>query len=174
MPIPVPDSTGSELAASLVATDSDRLLQAEALVRAYCRWHIAPSRSGETYRLQEAGPLILLPSLHVTAVSVTDAAGETVDPATYTWSEPGVVRAACGWWAAGTTVTYTHGYDYPPAEVTGVVQAVGQRAFDNPGSKPREQTGPFTDTYSQAGLNQAPALVLLDAEKTILDAYRIP
>jgi hypothetical protein len=166
----------AELAVTLAATEDERLEQAEALVRSYCGWHIAPSRvdAVETLRGYGAQPL-LLASLNVTAVaSVVDDGTTLALTDDYTWQPNGVILRA-GWWGTGdVVVTYTHGYDDPPPEVTAVVQAVAQRAVDNPGSRPRDQIGPFAPTYSQTGSNQAPALALLDAEKAVLDPYRIP
>lgn len=168
-----------ELATTLASTDDDRLDQAEGLVRAYCGWHIGPERT-TTETLPTLGGVLLLRSLHVTAVASVTLADDTVlDVADYEWTEAGAVRLLPGWatdwwyqrWA---TVEYTHGYAPPPAEVVGVVRAVAQRGVNNPGSLVRTQVGPFSDTYSQTGFNQSLPLALLDAEKQILDRYRIP
>ena len=60
----------AELATSLAPTEADRLLQAEALVRGYCGWHIAPSRS-ETITVRTfGGTSVMLPSLLVTEVAL--------------------------------------------------------------------------------------------------------
>jgi hypothetical protein len=166
----------AELAATLTATEDDRLLQAEALVRSYCGWHIAPSRvdAVETLRGYGAQPL-LLASLNVTAVASVVDDGTTLAPTDdYTWQSNGVILRAGFWGTGDVVVTYTHGYDDPPPEVTAVVQAVAQRAVSNPGSLVRVQKGPFADTYSQTGFNQSLPMALLDAEKSILDRYRIP
>lgn len=163
-----------ELAANLAPTEADRLLQAEALVRSYCGWHIAPSRVDEVAVLPATlGQVALLPSLHVTAVSSIAEDGTALDTTAYEWSANGVLTRSWGW-NSSVTVTFTHGYDEPPAEVTAVVQAVAQRAVDNPSSLVRVQKGPFADTYSQTGFNQSLPIALLDAEKEILDRYRIP
>lgn len=165
-----------ELATSLVASETDRLGQAEALVRAYCGWHIAPSRADvtETVRALDSRT-VLIPSMHVTGVtSVTDAGGIIADT-DYEWSSSGILTRTVGSWTSGDiTVAFTHGYDAAPAEVAGVVQAVAQRAVNNPGSVPQEQVGPFGSTNSQVGSGQAPALALLDAEKAAIDRYRLP
>lgn len=164
----------AELATTLAPTEADRLLQAEALVRAYCGWHIAPERTEELVLHVEAGnPVLLLPSLHVTAVTVTSNEVPLIADADYAWEPAGVLTSY--WWAATpVTVEFTHGYPTPPAEVTAVVQAAAQRAVDNPGSLVRRQAGPFADTYSQSGFNQVIPLNLLDAEKEILDRYKLP
>jgi len=165
-----------ELALSLANSEADRLDQAEAMVRGYCGWHIAPSRGGSSETFDAiAGNVLLLKSLHVTAVASVTENGTAVDPADYSWTEAGVLTRRCWSWATGPiVVTYTHGHPDVPSEVAGVVRAVAQRAFDNPGSRPRAQAGPFADSYSQVGFNQAPALALLDAEKEILDRYKLP
>lgn len=166
----------AELATSLSSSEADRLEQAEALVRGYCGWHIAPSRAGVEHTFQAvASNVLLLPSLHVTAVTEITENGVALDPDGFSWTEAGVLTRGCWSWSTGPiTVTFTHGYTTVPPEVVGVVQAVAQRAVDNPGSRPRAQAGPFADSYSQVGFNQAPALALLDAEKTILDRYKLP
>lgn len=165
----------AELAVTLTATEDERLEQAEALVRGFCGWHIAASRT-ETIQIRGTGrATLLLPSLYVTAVaSVTDDGTLLVHDEDYTWSEAGVITRAAAFGTELVSVTFTHGYAVPPPEVTGIVQAVAQRAIDNPGSRPRVGDGPFSDTFSQAGFNQAPALGLLDSEKETLRRYRIP
>lgn len=164
----------AELASSLVATEADRLAQAEALVRSYCGWHIAPSRTEDVTVAASFATTLTLPTLRLTAVSaVTEDAVAVTDD--FTWTEAGVLTRPWFRWSSGpVVVSVTHGYDTPPPEVTAVVQAVAQRALDNPGSRPRDQVGPFAESFSQVGFNQAPALALLDAEKAILDRYKLP
>lgn len=166
----------AELATTLTVTEAERLLQAEALVRSYCGWHIAPSRADavETLRGYGGQPL-LLRSLHVTAVtSVVDGGTTLALTDDYVWNANGVIMRVGYWGTGDVVVTYTHGYDEPPADVTAIVQSVAQRAVNNPGSLVRKQVGPFGDTYSQTGFNQSLPIALLDAEKEILDHYRIP
>ena len=166
----------AELAIILTATEADRLEQAEALVRGFCGWHIAPSRTETAAAFRgKGGSTLLLPSLHVTAVSsVGDAGTELLAETDYTWSTAGVITRAGHWSHEVVEVTFTHGYPTPPPEVTAVVQAVAQRAVDNPSSLVRRQVGPFADTYSTTGSNQVATLALLDSEKETLRRYRIP
>lgn len=165
----------AELATSLETSEADRLLQAEALVRAYCGWHVAPSKPGTaTLRATPGASVLLLPSLHVTAVTVTVNGVELVAGTDYTWDEHGILKSY--WWSTAydVEIEFTHGYDTVPAEVAAIVQAAAVRAVANPGSLVRTQAGPFSETYSQSGINQVIPLTLLDAEKTVLDEYRIP
>lgn len=166
----------SELAVDLTPTEDDRLLQAEAVVRSYCRWHIAPSRT-ETLTLRAEGMTsVMLPSLYVTEIaSITDDGTDLVLSTDYRWYEDGIIDRVDAYWGSGdVVVVYTHGYSLPPDDVAGVVQAIAQRAVDNPRSLTRETKGPFTDVYSQTGANQSLALALLPEEKTILSPYRLP
>lgn len=166
----------AELADTLDATEDDRLDQAEGLVRAYCGWHISPSRT-ETAVVRTAGDVLLLPTLYLTDVaSVTLYDATVVDVADYEWSQNGVISQVWGgpWSWRSVTVEFTHGYDIPPPEITAVVQAIAQRAVDNPRSLTRETKGPFTDVYSQSGSNQTLALSLMDGEKAVLNAYKLP
>ena len=175
--MPIPAGVESDvLVDSLVSSEADRLRQAEGLVRDYCRWHVAPSRT-ETITLRPSGSAILiLPSLRVTSVTSVTEDGATVDVGTYylDTDDSTLVRTCGGWSTRPLLVTLEHGYVETPAAVIGVIRAVAQRAVDNPGSRPRDQVGPFADSFSQVGFNQAPALALLDAEKATLDEYRLP
>lgn len=164
-----------ELATTLTTSETDRLEQAEALVRSFCGWHIAPSRTETVVVRGKGTATLLLPSMYVTAVaSVTiDGVALTLDDE-YIWSQAGVLTHAGHWGTDEVSVAMTHGYAAPPAEVTAIVQAVGQRAVDNPGSHVRTQVGPFSNTYSTTGSNQVATLALLDSEKDALRRYRIP
>lgn len=166
----------AELATSLTSTEAQRLEQAESLVRGFCGWHIAPSRTVTAAQIRGTGTsILLLPSLYITSVSaVTDDTTALTVETDFTWSASGVLTRVGHWSTKYVTVTYTHGYAAVPPEVTAIVQAIAQRAVDNPGSRPRDQVGPFAESYSQVGSNQAPALALLDAEKETLSRYRIP
>lgn len=164
----------ADLAATLVATDADRLLQAEALVRAYCGWHIAPERT-ETVEVRAAGGRsLLLPSMYVTAVeSVVDNSTPLTVEIDYIWSAAGVITRAGCWGYDVVAVEITHGYSTVPLEVTAVVQALASRAIANPGSLTSKTIGPFSESYSTSS-GQVATLSLLDAEKDILRRYRIP
>ena len=165
----------AELATTLAPTEADRLLQAEAVVRGYCKWHIAPERT-EDMTLEVRGlSALVLNSLHVTEITAVTDDGETVAADDYYWSEAGVLTHRCGVWSGRkVVVSLTHGYAEVPPEVTAIVQSVAQRAVNNPASLVRTQDGPFSETYSQAGFNVSLPIALLDAEKAILDRYRLP
>jgi hypothetical protein len=161
----------AELAEDLIPPEEDRLLQAEALVRSYCGWHIAPSRT-DTYTPAGTGPgIILLPSLYVTAVSVTRNGVVQLEDVDFT--RYGLAVTLSYWGSDDLVIEFDHGYETPPADVTAVVQAIAQRAVDNPSSLVREQVGPFAYTYSTTGTNQSLPIALTDAERAVLAPYRI-
>lgn len=164
----------AELADTLTATDDDRLDQAEAAVRGYCRWHIAPSRS-ESVTLQPShSPVLMLPSLHVAAVASVTEDGVTLDAASYNLDGRGWLTRTWGNWSTGpVVVSMTHGHADIPADVTGVVQAVAQRAIDGTaGAASWSRTdGPFA---SSANYGSSANGKFLPSELGTLDRYKLP
>jgi hypothetical protein len=155
----------AELADSLVASDDDRLDQAEALVRGFCGWHIAPSRT-ETVTLRGRGrSTLFLPSLHVTAVSAITDDGVTVLASDYEVSESGVLTHLTGRWGYNTdvVVTFTHGYADAPLEVAGIVQALAVRGTSATDIK---QVGDIV--LNTAGPTPT------NVEQAVLTMYRLP
>lgn len=166
----------AELASSLVATDDDRLLQAEAMVRRYCGWHIAPEQDAEWTLDAPAGPHLVLPTLHLTNVESitldgTLLAGRTpTEVGDYSWSESGIVTASAShWWGCNyrsIVVKATHGYEEPPPDVTAAVQMLAQRLQENPGGLQQITVGPFSEQYGSEALGSTGA--------TLLAPYRLP
>lgn len=155
----------AELADSLTVTEEDRLLQAEATVRDYCGWHIAPSREQTVTYSAPRGTRIMLPSLYVTAVSSLTVDGiEQVEELDYRIHQNGWIdRLGGGWLGDVVSVTFTHGYASPPAAVTAAVQTIAQNAINTTGGVTRKTVGPFTEVYE------------LGADLLArLSAYRIP
>lgn len=160
-----------ELAYELAATDDDRLLQAQELVRSYCGWHVAPSRTETLVVHPTPAGTILLPSLHVTSVtSVTVAGWPVLDPTYYQVFEHGEIRRVMGYRFTdrhAVTVEFTHGYDDAPADVAGVVQAIAQRASS------------VTPNLLQVGLVRysdpgGSSFGILPEWRQVLDQYRLP
>lgn len=165
----------AELATTLVATDDELLEQAEATVRAYCGWHIAPVRTEDVVLDATDSPVLMLPTLRLLDVAAITVDGEVVDPATVQWSATGYLRRH---WTAGldcprtwgnaprsVTITITHGWATPPPGVTGVVRALAARAKGNSGGLVSMTRGPFSETY---------ATELFATEQTALAPYKIP
>lgn len=124
-------------------------------VRALCGWHVTPVVT-ETIKVDgDGGPLLVLPSLHVTDVaSVSIAGAEVAAPA---WASHGVIR---GCWPAGTRnveVTLTHGYERPTAGLL----ALARQFLDNPlgsGRVSSRTRGPFAESYFDDGSPEGRAI----------------
>lgn len=157
----------AELATILTSTDAQRLEEAEGLVRDYCGWHIAPSRS-EVLTLDGTGNRILpLPSLHVTAVASITEEGRTVALSTVDISASGYIKRDTAWSCkpGSIVVTLTHGYTPVPPGVSGLVKRLAQQGVNNPNGASRIKDGPFEEAYSQ--------MVLSTADELVLGPYRI-
>lgn len=163
----------TELAATASPTDEDRLFQAEALVRSYCGWHIAPEREDT---LTVAGwelSRVFLPSLRVTEVSVTRNMVALFADSDYYFDQPrGTVLFPYYYGPDEFVITYTHGFEVPPEDVTAVVQSIAARATDNPRGVVSKTVGPFSESYGQTTATGT-AVALSDAEKAVLGPYRI-
>lgn len=164
--------TTTELDAYLSGDSDSALTKAEAAVRAYCRWHVAPVKP-DTVTLWGVGDgVLLLPSLHVVSVESVTVDGEPVTD--FEWREHGTLHGAG--WRGRVEVSFTHGYDAesPAFEVVrGTILAVAARAKVSPSGVVRAQVGQVSETYTQTGFNQAGGVSLIDVEKVTLDAYRL-
>lgn len=168
-----------------VLTENEAHARAEAAVRAYCGWHIAPAED-TTLTLDGPGSsVLLLPSLHVTAVASVTERGILVDPSAYTWSESGVVKRAAGstWsgaWGGGWTdalrgveVAFTHGYDEWPLDVLAIVDRLASRAVEGSASGGMlVQVGAVSYATGEDGLPVTGAIGAL--ERSSLSRYKLP
>lgn len=165
--------TTTELDAYLSGDSETALATAEAAVRAYCGWHVAPVKS-ETVTVWGGGDgVILVPSLHVVSVESVTVDGEPVTD--FTWREHGTLHGRC--WRGRVEVSFTHGFDLgsPAYEVVrGQILAIAARAKASPDGVMRAQVGQVSETYSQTSTNQAGGVSLLTVEKKALDAYVLP
>lgn len=164
--------------------------QAEALVRAYCGWHVWPGRQ-ETLQLDgPGGHALMLPSLHVVSIDqLTELGTDLVDGTDFTWSVSGFLHrigqswswdygygGSWGWWTCqlrGITVQLTHGYDEMPPELGPIIEAAGQRISENPTGLEQQTVGPFTEKYGAMGSGSV-AGVLSSGDLAILSGYRLP
>ena len=163
----------SELDAYLSGDSDAALVAAEAAVRSYCGWHVAPPKAETVTVWGDGADVALVPSLHVTEVSEVRVDGKAVDG--YTWRAHGTFhgRRLCG----RVEVDMTHGFaaDSPAGEVLrSTILAVAARAKASPSGVVRAQVGQVSETYSQTGSNQAGGVALLDSEKAALAPYRLP
>lgn len=167
----------------MALTEAQATARAEAAVRAYCGWHVAPETDALLTLDGPGSPVLLLPSLHVTAVASVAENGELVDPADYSWSASGVVRrsrsaltiatwSGSGWTDAlrGVTVAFTHGYQEWPLEVQAVVERLAARALE--GATVLTQVGSVSYATGEDGLPIGGTLSSVD--RAVLDRYKLP
>lgn len=162
-------------------SQADATARAEAEVRAYCGWHIAPQREDTLTLDGPGGPLLVLPSLHVVSVASVAENGTEVDPEGYAWSAAGVVRrtssslswSSTGGWTdtyRGIVVTLTHGYADMPLDVQSVIDRLAARSVDDPSQY--SQVGSVAYATGADGLPASGSLTALD--RAVLDRYRLP
>lgn len=93
-----------------------------AVVRGACGWHIAPSMTVDLVLDSDGGRVLLLPSLHLTAVTaVRDRDGNPVTG--WRQSAAGMLEHPLGWpgGLSAVTVTVTHGLPAVPEDLQAVV-----------------------------------------------------
>lgn len=142
-------------------------------VRGYCGWHVAPSIT-EAVQVEGGGGLLLLPSLHVTAVlSITDEDERDVPLAGVRKPRRngilrGPFRDGCMY-----TAQITHGYDETPAEVVAIVTDLAEAAGVVAGATSMS-AGPFQVSFSsRSAAAQAGVVGLSELQRLVLDRYRL-
>lgn len=157
----------------MTLSDADARLRAEAEVRAYCGWHVAPSRRESITLDGDDSGVLLLPTLRMTALHSLSVRGASVnvdDELVVEWSTSGVVRCSTRTASMrGVVVELTHGFDDWPLEVLSVIDRLTQRALDDPGAL--VQVGAVRYATSSDGL---PIVGLTELDKLVIDRYRLP
>lgn len=148
---------------------------AQATIRRYCGWHVAPVIEETLHVTGRGGHVLLIPSKRIISVSKVVCDGtdltDEVD-----WDEGGIMRIDHG--AAwpdrlrGVEVTLTHGW--APEEAPDVLmlrETIARRARSQPGVSSQSVDGASASYFTAGG---APLSVpLLDIEKKMLDPYRL-
>lgn len=147
---------------------------AQAAIRGYCGWHVAPS---VTQSLTLDGPgstLLRLPSMHVTDVtSVVNDGREITDPQ---WSASGMIRGRWTEKFRGVTVTLMHGYDPCPPDVLDVLTQMATYAqllasSGAGGIASQMASGPHSFSVSTAAA--AGSVGLSGQHRGVLNRYRL-
>lgn len=149
---------------------------ATAGVRRYCGWHVAPQVDTTVTLDGPGGNLLLLPSLHVTAVTSVKVRGVELDPDGFEWSEKGMLRRLGGCWPTrfrSIEVTLTHGFEVAP-DVVQIIQQVCANAIASPMGATREQAGQISIAWATTAPGVSGGMSLLDRDLAILDMYRLP
>lgn len=170
----------------MALTEAEATSRAEAAVRAYLGWHLAPERS-ETLTLDGPGsPVLLLPTLRVSAIASVTESGTLVASDDYEWSASGVVRRKSSssypsstwgprWTSAlrGVEVELTHGFEEMPLDVTAIIERLAARATEaSKGSAVLSQVGQVAYAIGADGAPLSGALSILDRE--VLGRYKLP
>lgn len=157
-------------------------LAAQAMIRSYCGWHIAPVVT-ETIRVDGSGTSVqMLPTLRL--ASLTSISNDGVEIPSPEWSESGMVRLPGGWrfganyechaarWSRhlrGVEATIVHGFDECPAEVKAVASAFAD-TISALGPVESEAAGSLNYKLRSASDMRA---MIDDVLFAILDRYRI-
>lgn len=144
-------------------------------VRGFCGWHVAPSETVVGLRLPigQKG-IIMLPSMHVTAVQQVTVDGRVLQHLReYEWDPAGFITRTTPAWPREpyATVNFTHGYAELPATVAAIGYEVAQRAMDTVSVNTRNfGAGPNTVTLASLGIE------LTDTQRTRLTegGYAMP
>lgn len=141
------------------------LASASATIRTYCGWQI--DEATETLTVEGTPyPTLVLPTLHVTAVTAVTVDGVALDAGSWEWSPDGRLRRPQGWGTslAGVQVELTHGWAEVPADVVAVTCSIALRGWLNPASNAGESLAGASDSYETG---------LAPLERLILDRYRL-
>lgn len=154
--------------------EAEFLAAAEAAVRAYCGWHIAPNITEDVILDGSGSRHVLLPSLHVTDITAASNGGAVLDPLDLEWSETGIVRAQGCWTSRlrGVRMTIEHGFESVP-DVVEIVRAIAGRAASSPTGVTREQAGAVSVSFATVAPGVSGGVVLMAHEREMLDRYRI-
>jgi hypothetical protein len=174
-----PDLVGpQDLAAFQAGSPTRALLAAQALVRSYCGWHIAPTIT-ETITVDGwANNVLMLPTLWLLEVSSIVVGDVEVDLSTVQLYQAGYLARqftfptldteSIPWTTAPgprAVVTMTHCYADPPEDLANVALAIAARSLSTPLGVEQVQRGPFVYRYSPN---------LLDLDRQVLDTYKLP
>lgn len=148
---------------------------AQASIRRFCGWHVAPLVA-ESLRVDSYGGRVLhLPTKHVVEIKQVLVRGadwtDQID-----WSEAGTLVLRSGCWPdapGAVTVELEHGWDAEDVpEVAALIVTVAKRARTQPGIIASQSVNGASVSYQTAG--GAPLSVpLLSIEKELLAPYRL-
>lgn len=151
---------------------------AQAVMVARCGWDPTVAVSDVDLWLSGNGSsLLMLPSMHVTAVSAVEIHNrdndivDTLDTTDFDWDEDGELesRRWCGWpyGKRNIKVTYSGGYDPMPDDLAAALASLGKRTSGIVISQTRMGTATVTlaATIAAGGL--------LVTEEMVFDKYRI-
>lgn len=162
--------TGGVMSSS-TDTISATLDAVSAVIRAYCRWHVAPVLEC-AWQGDADGRLIQLPAMGVSTVHSVQVGGL---PAGHSWRESGLIRLdrpVRDAWGQRCQVEYAAGID--DEQLAAVVSQLAVNALVAPAGVMREQAGDVSITYNQTATGISGGIRLLASDKALLNPYRLP
>lgn len=149
-----------------------QLAAAVAAARRYCGWHVTPLLTAQTITLDGPGsPLLVLPTMNLTALTSVTEDGVAVTVADLMWSARGLIHKPYGQiWTdklGGVSVVISHGYSAAEDFESVIFSAIDRGAF-SPDREPK-MIGPFQ--YPDAGA--ASDAIFTGNERAVLDRYRL-
>lgn len=174
--------SAADYAAASGTEATERVTQAlsavSAAVRAFCGWHVCPQLpcAAET---QGPGKVIALPTLAMSAVSEVTEAGVSLSDGEYEWLPEGLLRRGHfrQWPRAwrSVRVRFTSGLDAAMApDLAAVVRQIVDNAVAGTPGVTREQAGDVSITYNATASGVSGGITLLDRDREMLAAYRLP
>lgn len=166
------------LPSMLEPSSTDRAIRArnsaEAAVRDYCGWHVAPVIVSELVLDAPGVRTLFLPSLKVIEIIEFSVNGVPVDVDALEWSENGFVRAARLWpdRLRAIRVKFEHGFEDVPA-IGGVISAVAERDLASPSGAVRERANQVSIDHSQVAPGVSGGIALMAHETALLDKYNL-
>ena len=151
------------------------LVAAEAAVRRYCGWHVAPVIIEDLVLDGSGTSTLFLRTLRLENVQSVSLSGVPLDLADLEWSENGYLRKSGVWpdRLRSVRVTVEHGFDSAD-DVAAIVRAIAARASASPTGVVREQAGAVSIGFSLTAPGVSGGVVLMDHERAMLDKYRLP
>ena len=179
-PIVTPDqfarATGGAFADA--ARVSAALEGTSAAIRAWCGWHVSPNLA---CRAVTSGPgrVIALPTLALTAVRRVTEGGEELSDGAFEWRADGLLRR-CGWrqwdgaWRS-VEVEFDSGLaaEAAPQLAQVACQVAANALAATPGVR-SEQVGDLSVTYNQLASGVSGGVALLERDRELLAAFRLP
>lgn len=150
------------------------LAAASGVIRGYCGWHVAPVEE-ETRRFPGIPrERLWLPTGRLVEVLTATDAGTSVDVAALDWDESGLLGKTD--WTSGlrnVEITYRHGFDSVPPEITDLTLQIAARALGSPLGVVTEKSLTSSVTWAQTAQGVAGGVVLMEHEKPTLAPYRL-
>jgi hypothetical protein len=147
-------------------------------IKETCGWNILQETvTGQL--LTPVGNMVTIPTMYLTALTLTDAGVALVQGSTMLWSTNGLVlRKAYGGlidypFLTPVIATYTHGFPAAvlPQIVRGICLAVAARVYDNPQGNRSQSVGQDQEVKSPGGANSFVAAFVTDEERAALIPY---